>query len=71
VAVPEAAYGPRHVDRVDDPDAFECSADKTSRWTEDAAFALGTDGHVPAPELDRVMNGMPGQVRCLFELTVR
>jgi len=27
--------------------------------------------HVPAPELDRVLRAMPGQVRCLFELMVR
>jgi hypothetical protein len=33
----------RHDDPVDDPDAFEHTAEKTSQWTEDAAFALGTD----------------------------
>jgi uncharacterized protein (DUF2267 family) len=27
--------------------------------------------HISAPELDEVMDAVPGQVRCLFELMVR
>jgi len=153
-----AAYRRRMTIAVNDPDAFERSADKTSRWTEDTASALGTDEmhqayttlnavlhslrdgltvqaaahlaaelpdrlrcafyehwvpsrvpveyhdreeflrrvaseaelagpteasyaiaavmtvlthHISATELDEVMDAVPGQVRCLFELMVR
>jgi uncharacterized protein (DUF2267 family) len=153
-----AAYGRCMTIAVDDPGAIERSAEKTCKWIEDAAFALGTDDrheayttlnavlhavrdgltveaaadlaaelpdrlrwafyehwipsrvpvtyhdrdeflrrvaseaelrgstevwwavasvmtvltrHVSAPELDRVLGALPGQVRCLFELTVR
>ena len=153
-----AAYRRRMTIAVNNPDAFERSADKTSRWTEDTASALGTDDlheaytrlnavlhslrdgltvqaaahlaaelpdrlrwafyehwvpsrvpvvyhdrdeflrrvaseaeltgpteascaiaavmtvltrHISATELDEVMDSVPGQVRCLFELMVR